>query len=120
MLKTQSPQSLTLGDLVTQTVLPYLMTVGYSSVLMKTTISKAIVTPNRPMHATMVLNQNIPAVVEHKQSGLEPTFVRLVPNTLWRLTVREKGSNETGNSGYNVRRGEGEAPADSIDGEQDE
>lgn len=87
---------------------------------MKTTISKAIVIPNRPMHATTVLSQNIPAQVECQQSGLESTYFRLVPNLLWRLTVRKKGSDEAGSSSYDVGGGEGKTPADAVDGEQDE
>lgn len=39
---------------------------------------------------------------------------------LWKLTVRKKGSDETGSSGYDVGGGEGKAPANAFDGEQDE
>lgn len=38
----------------------------------------------------------------------------------WRLTVRNKGSDETGSSGYDVGGGEGKAPADAFNGKQDE
>lgn len=81
---------------------------------MKTTISKAIVIPNRPMHATTVFTQNIPAAAQ--QSGLKSTHLRLAPNLLWRLTVRNKGSDETRSSGYDVGGGERKAPANAIDG----
>lgn len=39
---------------------------------------------------------------------------------IWRLTVRKEGSDETGNSSYNVGGDKGKASANPFDGEQDE
>lgn len=79
-----------------------------------------MVIPNRPMHATTVLNQNIPARAEGQQSGMESKYFPLAENPIWRLTVRKEGSDETGSSSYDVGGGKGKASANAFDGEQDE
>lgn len=77
-----------------------------------------MVIPSRPIQATTVLNQNMPTREESNVWLVQCFLTSVKTNKLFRLTLRNEGSDEAGGSSHEVGRGEGKASADAFNGEE--